>query len=172
MTGETKFIIGAIVATVILVIGIAVLVTRNSPDVAGVGDRFVSDVEIKGLTATPENIDIGQVKYGGGIVTREYKIKNTTGNTIKLRKIVTSCMCTKARVKIGDKNTRFFSMEMNGDLNPLISYDLKAGETAKVEFNFDPAAHGPAGIGLIDRVVTLSFDTGFKELKFNGEVVK
>jgi len=175
MNRETKFIIGVTLGTIILLVGGIFLLSKSSTGYTGSvtgADRFVSDVEAQGLEANPVSIDIGKVGYGDGVVSKEYEVRNTTSATMKLRKIVTSCMCTKARVKIGDKATKFYAMEMNGDKNPIIDYDLPAGATAKIEFQFDPAAHGPAGIGLIDRVITLYFDGGFKEFKFNGEVVK
>ena len=63
-------------------------------------------------------------------------------------------------------------MEGHGDANPAVNLELKAGETAKVVVNFDPAAHGPQGTGAFDRIVWLYFSEGVKELKFNGEVIK
>ena len=109
---------------------------------------------------------------GGGIITKEYEIKNILGKDVELLKITTSCMCTSTNVKIGDNETKFFSMEMGGDKNPLISLKIKKDETAKVTVRFDPAAHGPQGTGPFDRVVSLYFDTGIKELTFAGTVVK
>ncbi len=176
MSKETKYIIGTFAVITALVVGVAILASKptgGSVDGATTGgDRYVSNVLIQGVSANTESIDIGKVGYGGGIVSKVYEIKNDTGRDLKLKKIVTSCMCTKARVVFGDKATKLYAMEMNGDKNPIIDYDFPAGSAAKVEFNFDPAAHGPAGIGPIDRVITLYFDGGFKELKFNGEVVK
>ncbi len=177
MNKETKYIIGTFVVIIALVIGVAVLASKpTGGSVAGSntagGDRYVSNTLVQGVSADTESIDIGKVTYGGGIVSKVYEIKNDTGRDIELKKIVTSCMCTKARVKFMDKTTKFYAMEMNGDKNPIINYDFPAGSSATVEFNFDPAAHGPAGIGPIDRVITLYFDAGYKELKFNGEVVK
>jgi hypothetical protein len=174
MNRETRIIIGVTLGTIALFIGAVILMSGTSSEGTSApgGDRFVSNVQAQGLSASPDSIDIGKVSYGGGIVSKVYEIQNTTGDMMKLRKIVTSCMCTKARVQFDDKTTKFYSMEMNGDKNPIINYDFQAGSSAKVEFNFDPAAHGPAGIGPVDRVITLYFDGGFKELKFSGEVVK
>jgi hypothetical protein len=174
LSKETKYIIGTLLVLAAIIIGVAVLASKPTSGNTGSigGDRFINNVVAQGISAAPESIDIGKVAYRGGIVSKEYEIKNTTGAAMKLRKIITSCACTKARVVIGDKSTKFYSMEMSGDKNPIIDYDFPAGATAKVEFQFDPTAHGPAGIGLIDRVITLYFDAGFKELKFNGEVVK
>lgn len=171
MTKEGKIIIAVIVGTIILIGGLAFWMTKSSS--GGVGDKFIQNAEITNLEAIPSgNLNLGKVAYGGGIVSKNFEVKNTSDRGIKLRKITTSCMCTTAKVKVGNKETKFYGMEMNGDLNPLIDYDLPAGAVAQVIFDFDPAAHGPSGVGTFDRVITLFFDAGFKELKFNGEVVK
>lgn len=172
MTKEAKFIIAGIVGTIVLIGGLAFFMTKNSAGGSG-KDSFVSANEATNLEASPSSgMDLGQVKYDGGIVSKTFEVKNISDKSIKLRKIVTSCMCTTAKVKIGDRETKLYGMEMNGDLNPLVDYDLSAGATAQVIFNFDPAAHGPQGVGVFDRIITLYFDAGYKELRFNGEVVK
>ena len=48
---------------------------------------------------------------------------------------------------------------------------LAPGESAQVEVVFDPAAHGPAGIGQTDRVVTIENGAGaVLELRFSALV--
>lgn len=171
MSKEGKIILAVIIGTIVLIGGLAFVMTKSAG--GGGGDKFIQNVEAAEITASPSGIlNLGQVAYGGGIVSKSFDIKNTSGKSIKLRKITTSCMCTTAKVRIGDKETRLFGMEMNGDLNPLVDHDLPAGATAQVIFNFDPAAHGPQGIGAVDRVITVFFDVGYKNLEFDGEVVK
>ena len=167
MSKETKFIIGAAVLTLSLIIGLTLFISAR-----GSQEKTLVMTEIKGLEAPIINYELGDVPINGGIVTKEYEIKNTSGSDMELVKIVTSCMCTSAAVKVGDDETRSFSMEMGGDKNPLISVKLKKDETAKVTVRFDPAAHGPQGTGPFDRVISLYFDTGIKELTFAGTVVK
>ncbi len=129
---------------------------------------------VLGLEVNPGSYDLGNIPINGGLVTREYEIKNVTDKTLKLKKIATSCMCTKAKVSLGEKETNLFGMEGHGDKNPSVNLELPAGESAKVTAVFDPAAHGPQGIGAIDRSVYLTFSdpVGMKELKFNGVVVQ
>jgi hypothetical protein len=170
MTKEGKFIIGAFVATILMVVGAVFWFSGRSGAVSK-GDSLVGNARIEVIEVSPDSIDLGRVEYGGGIVSKEFEIKNTSAETLKLRKITTSCMCTKAKVQIGDRETKFFSMEMAGDLNPLVDLDLPAGETARVMFQFDPAAHGPQGAGPFDRVVVLYFAEGFIDLGFGGEVI-
>ena len=174
MTKEGKTILAIIVGTILLVGGFAFLMTRASSGSNSNGkDSYINNVEAANLGASPSGrIDLGKVPYRGGIISKSFDIKNTSTSAIKLRKITTSCMCTVAKVKLGNKETKFYGMEMNGDLNPLLDFDLPAGETAQVIFEFDPAAHGPQGIGAVDRVIMIFFDVGYKILEFDGEVVK
>jgi len=167
MSNETKFIIGAVVITVGLIFGLTFFISAK-----GAKEKTLITTEVLGISANPTNYDLGEMPIKGGIVTREYEIKNTSDRDMELIKIVTSCMCTRAGVKAESGETKFFAMEMGGDKNPIISLKIKKGETAKATVRFDPAAHGPAGIGPIDRKVSLYFDTGLKELSFKGVVVK
>ncbi len=167
MPKEPKFLIGAFIFTILLVVGLAFLISAKEKKVSQIPTNSVLGIE-----STPANYDLGDVPINGGIVSKEYEIKNTSGKDMNLLKIVTSCMCTTASVKIGDKETNFYGMEMTGDANPLVNFKLKNGEIAKVTTKFDPAAHGPEGVGPFDRVVSLYFDSGIKELTFKGVVVK
>jgi len=166
MSKDIKFISAAFLVSIVVIVGVAFVFSKKSS-----GDTEIPTTEVLGLTASPQSYDLGSVPISGGIVSRDYEIKNTTSGKLTLKKIATSCMCTTARVKIGDKETRFFGMEMTGDKNAPVSLEIPAGESAKVTVNFDPAAHGPAGTGPFDRIVWLSFAQGMKELKFNGTVV-
>jgi len=54
---------------------------------------------------------------------------------------------------------------------PRLEERLAPGATAQVEVVFDPAAHGPAGIGQTDRIVTIGNDGGPPlELRFSALV--
>lgn len=125
------------------------------------------------IEANPSFYELGQVPLNGGVVTKEYEIKNTHSEEIILKKIATSCMCTRAKVVSEGQETEFFGMEHPGDRNKTISFLLAAGESAKVLVEFDPAAHGPQGVGPFDREVWLTFTdpVGVKSLKFSGTVV-
>ncbi len=161
-----KFLIIGIVFTLLLIGGGVVLLSNSKTDTA-------VTAQVEGLEVNPESYDLGDVPINGGVITKEYDVKNTTDKVLKLKKIATSCMCTKAKVTIGEKKTKLFGMEGMGDSNPPVNLELKAGEVAKVTAIFDPAAHGPQGVGPIDRTVMLTFSdpVGIKELKFKGVVV-
>lgn len=165
MAKDTKFLIGAFLVSILVIVGVAFLLSSKSQT-----EAEMPTTEVAGLTASPEGYDLGDVAIKGGIISKDYEIKNTTSETLNLKKIATSCMCTTAKVRVGDKETRFFGMEMAGDSNPPLDLAIPKGETAKVSVEFDPAAHGPEGVGPFDRIVWLYFSQGVKELKFNGVV--
>lgn len=106
-------------------------------------------------------------------MVKTYEVKNVSGNTLKLKKIATSCMCTKAKIKIGDRETRFFGMEGHTDKNPSVNLEFPKDAVATVIVEFDPAAHGPRGVGPFERIVYLTFSdpAGVKELKLSGTVI-
>lgn len=168
MQKDTKILLGIIVGFVILLVVGVYFLTKGVKE-----DENIPYQDVAGIATTPESYDLENVPIKGGVVTKEYEIKNTTDKVIKIKKIATSCMCTTASVEIGSKKTGFFGMEMQGDKNAPINLEMAANETGRVIVNFDPAAHGPSGVGPFDRIVWLTFSDpgGVKELKFNGTVV-
>ena len=161
----------------ILILGGAILIAGNfifrpfSPKT--VVNPIVAPEEAQKIEITPTFIDIGKVPFSGGIVDRGYEIKNGTDRTLVVRKIVTSCMCTRASIQVDGKQTNFYAMEMGGDKNPRITFEIPGGKTAKLVVKFDPAAHGLQGVGKVDRSVWITFadPVGVREVKFSGEVV-
>lgn len=164
---DPKILAGLIFATLLLIGGGVVLLGGKPTAIPEVTS------EVLGIEASPSFYDLGDVAINGGIVTKEYSVKNTTNGVIKLKKVTTSCMCTTASVQIGGKETKFFGMEGHGDANPPVNIEMKPGEEGKVMVKFDPAAHGPQGTGPFNRVVYLNFSdpAGIKELTFSGTVV-
>jgi len=166
MSNETKFLIGASVFTLLVIVGLAIFISSKEKNISQIPTNAVLGIE-----STPASYDFGDVPINGGIVTKEYEVKNTSDGDMELLKITTSCMCTTASLRVGDKETKFLGMEMVGDKNPLLDLKLKKGETGKVTVKYDPAAHGPTGTGPFDRIIWLYFDEGVKELTLNGTVV-
>ena len=166
MGKDVKIFLGIIGFTFLLVVGLAFVQGREK----GEPENF-SDV--LGLVAKTEYYDLGDVPINGGIVTKEYEVENNTDKVMKLKKIATSCMCTKASFEIGGKKTKFFGMEGHGDKNPPVNIEIAPQTQAKVIMQFDPAAHGPQGVGPFDRSVLLTFSEpkGVREFKFGGTVV-
>lgn len=114
--------------------------------------------------------DFGRISMAQGIVNHRFNIKNTSGVPITIGKMYTSCMCTTASLII--KSTRFGPVGMPGHgAVPSLNQTINPNEEAVVEVVFDPAAHGPAGVGRIQRTVTLENTSGTPvELVFSAIV--
>jgi|SRR3990172_1302 len=164
---DSKILIGIALVTLLLIGGGVVLLGGKSEG----STQVASDV--LGIETNPSFYDLGEVPINGGIVTKEYSFKNTTESSIKLKKVATSCMCTEASVQLGGEETKFFGMEGHGDANPPVNIEIPGGAEGKVVVKYDPAAHGPQGVGPFNRIVYLTFSdpAGIKELTFNGTVV-
>ena len=111
------------------------------------------------LEIAEERFDFGTISMANGNVSYAFKVKNVGPEEVILYKLFTSCMCTKATLKIGDKKFGPFGMPSHVAI-PTIRAILSPQETAEIEAVFDPNAHGPAGVGKIERVVTLENNAG------------
>ena len=81
-------------------------------------------------------------------------------------------MCTVAYLETvdGDAEKGPFSMVGHGGTVPKANEIIKPGESRKIRVVFDPNAHGPAGVGIINRVVTLEDSLG-RVLEFQIKAV-
>ena len=111
------------------------------------------------LAALTMKYNFGSISMARGKVSHRYLIRNTGAGPILIRKIYTSCMCTTATLVKGARRSDPFGMPGHG-LIPTINEPMKPGEDALIEVVFDPAAHGPAGIGPVNRVVTVENSGG------------
>jgi len=103
--------------------------------------------------------DFGTISMAKGDVKHVFKIKNTGTETVVINKIYTSCMCTTATIDTGDKKFGPYGMPGHGFI-PKINEALNPEEEADVEVVFDPKAHGPAGVGRIERAVRIENNAG------------
>jgi len=114
--------------------------------------------------------DLGTVSMAGGKVKFGYLVKNTGAEPLTINRVYTSCMCTVAMLTTAEGPKGPFGMPGHGLPNSVRAV-LAAGDTARVEVVFDPAAHGPSGLGRIDRVVTLeSAESAPLELRMTAMV--
>jgi len=115
--------------------------------------------------------DFGRIKMKEGVVTTDFLIKNNSQQVLTLKEIYTSCMCTEATITTAAGVKRGpFGMPGHG-LVPDPDLTLAPGEEATVTAFFDPAAHGPAGVGPVDREIILTTTDGQKlRLGFTGLV--
>ena len=122
------------------------------------------------LSAPEPSFDFGSVSMAAGNVTHRYTIRNANAAPVVIRKISTSCMCTTAQLVKGGKKLAIYGMPGHGYV-PRLDEPIAPEEQAVVEVVFDPAAHGPAGIGRVERFVTVYTDAEQAlELSFNALV--
>ncbi|HEY4515352.1 MAG TPA: DUF1573 domain-containing protein [Candidatus Paceibacterota bacterium] len=116
------------------------------------------------LTASETLYDFGTISMKNGDVTNEFTVTNPTEQNIKIDTILTSCMCTRAYLVFPDGKTKGpFGMPGMGYVPPA-NETIEGGGTRVIRVVYDPNAHGPAGVGRIDRLVTLTDSSG-NELK-------
>ena len=126
------------------------------------------------LEITPSGmVDLGSVSMRNGIVTTTYAIRNTGAGPLTIRNLQTSCMCTSAQLEVAGKKSSKFGMAGHGLSSRGWSMEIPANEEGTLYVYFDPNAHGPAGVGPIQRVVTFTTDDSEHssvELEFKGLV--
>ena len=117
--------------------------------------------DVKSVLAVPETFyDFGNISMKDGVVSKEFTVSNPTDKNIALSKVFTSCMCTTALIVRPDGSVNGpFGMPGHNAVPPA-NEDIKAGESRVIRVVFDPNAHGPAGVGTIERFVTLAEDSG------------
>ncbi|MBI2590851.1 MAG: DUF1573 domain-containing protein [Candidatus Blackburnbacteria bacterium] len=155
-----------IVLTFVVIGGLVYYVGANPPGAAQIGK--VENAKI-GIPET--KFSFGDIPYSGSPVKHSFKIKNTGTSDITIGNLTTSCMCTKTYFQNGQEK----SPEMVMGARSAWTGKLFPGQEGEVVAIFDPAYHGPQGVGPISRVV--SFETNDPsrptvELNFDGNVVR
>lgn len=122
------------------------------------------------LVLESKEYDFGTISMARGKVNTVFKVKNPSSQSATIKKIYTSCMCTSASFIKGNDRLGPFGMQGHGFI-PNINQELRAGEEAQIEVVFDPAAHGPSGIGSITRQIILETgDNGKLALEISATV--
>jgi len=113
----------------------------------------------------------GKVSMRDGVVRHDFKLKNDSGEAMRITSVSTSCMCTKAVVVApdGEKQGPFGMPGHGGSSSADIA--VPAGEEVTVQVVFDPAAHGPAGVGRVSREIGLTTDKGQTVMSFVADVM-
>jgi len=122
------------------------------------------------LIASEKLYDFGAISMKDGLVRKVFKVSNPGEQDINLEKISTSCMCTVVYIIEQDGNKKGpYGMPGHG-IVPKANEIIKIGEMRDIEVVYDPNAHGPAGVGMINRLVYLEDSNGNKlqfEIKAN-----
>lgn len=116
--------------------------------------------------------DFGSISMRAGKVSNSFQLKNESSEPLELSKAYTSCMCTTAFLSVNGKRVGPFGMPGHGfGGSTAVSETIAPGSEAVLEVIFDPAAHGPAGIGRADRTVFVETKTGeVREFRFVATV--
>ena len=111
------------------------------------------------LAAEKTFYDFGSISMAAGNVSQMFKVRNTGSEPIEIEKMYTSCMCTTASMMLDGKKFGPYGMPGHG-FAPSMNQKMMPDEEAEVEVIFDPAAHGPSGVGRIDRTVFIENSAG------------
>lgn len=104
-----------------------------------------------------------QVGINDGNVEKIFEIKNSGTETLVLSDVITSCMCTTAQLILSGEESPVFGMHSKSNYE----MEVPAGETAELKVVFDPAFHGPGGVGPINRQIKVATnDLNNPELNF------
>lgn len=121
MNTDTKIIVGAIAASVLIIVGAVVVLGRDtSPKREQLGSASMS------IDKTLE--DFGSMKVSDEKTAR-FTITNTSpDSTLRLWGVKTSCDCTFAKIAIDGKETGEFSMHAGGPLKNWIGEVAPGGQ--------------------------------------------
>lgn len=158
---KNKNIIVFIVIVTLALAGFALLgASRPSGGPASLGNLVNNQSGSSGsLVVSEASYDFGTISMRRGNVQRVFTVKNTSQEAVTVTKLYTSCMCTTATLVKSEKKIGPFGMPGHGFM-PSIKETLAPQEEVEVEVIFDPAAHGPSGIGRIERLIYVENDAG------------
>lgn len=144
--GVDYFLLSIILATLTILGVVIFLGTKlgSTPDVSASANTKIEVEETRH--------NWGDIDYDIGVISKTFTIKNTGNDTLKLYDIKTSCMCTTAQLKTDDSTSKKFGMH---EKVPEV-FEVPAGETVEVFVEFQPAFHGPSGLGPITRLITMN----------------
>jgi hypothetical protein len=138
---NNRLAIGILMGTAALIAGGFYLAARLSTP-AGVKMSQNASAVVMGKTQERGDVSINQ-----GLVITDFIIKNAGSDSLALYDVTTSCMCTVARVEVGSVVSPDFRM---GERSSYVA-NIPPGDTATVKLIFDPAFHGPNGLGTVTR---------------------
>lgn len=165
-------IIAFIIVIVALFIGLSILGRPVENKNKNENVKTSNSLSASALKASETFYDFGTIRMKNGLASKTFQVSNLSEQDINLEKISTSCMCTAAYIIGQDGNKKGpFGMPGHGGNVPKANETIKAGETRDIEVVYDPNAHGPAGVGRIERSVFLEDENNkIIEFKFKANV--
>lgn len=166
MKNSSLILFGGVI--LLIAVGLAFIAKSDAPT------PRVSTNGASVLAATEDFFDFGTIKMRDGKVSRVFTVRNDSAEQMTIQSVYTSCMCTEALVTdaLGKEHGPF---GMPGHTSPRTKIEVGAGESVSVKAIFDPAAHGPSGVGLAERSIYLETSSAEKprvELKFKAVVTR
>ncbi|MDP2695742.1 MAG: DUF1573 domain-containing protein [bacterium] len=120
-----------------------------------VADNLNTNASLGPLISVESEFDFGMISMARGRVNHSFTIKNDSSSPITINKIYTSCMCTSATIIDGlGQRIGPFGMPGHGGASRA-NAEIAPQEFMTIEAVFDPAAHGPSGVGLAQRSIYL-----------------
>lgn len=151
---------GAVVISLLLLVGVVMIFSKSGSTTA----EIVASGKVEAITVNNSH-DWGTISMKDGKVEAIFEVKNDGSETLKLYDVITSCTCTTAQLILGDNKSPLFGMHSKFDY----VLEIPSGETAQVKAVFDPAFHGPTGVGQISRQITVKTnDASRPQLTFNA----
>lgn len=155
---ENKVILLIMLVSFLILGGGIFLVSKTSSS-----PQVEYSLSAKAWTVESTSFDWGQIPMYNGLARKTFTIKNTGTDLLKLFNIKTSCHCTVARISIDGKESQNFGMS---GVSSWVG-EVKPGKEAKLIAEFDPAYHGPQGVGPITRFVSVETnDKGNQKITF------
>lgn len=153
MTKQIKIII----AVAVTVVGFGVLLFLNQPTEHE--QMQGTSAEHNVLSSDQQSYDFGTISMKDGKVKTTFKVKNPTAEALTLSKLYTTCMCTDAKLVVNGSTEGPFGMPGHGSI-PTFEQKLEPNQEADIEVEYDPNAHGPSGVGRIERSVIVEGQGG------------
>ena len=153
LKSNTHWTLYSLIAITVIAIGFGVYRSQQSAATTQ-APRQEPPAQAGSLVSLKPSVDLGTISMAAGNVSFRYLIKNTGAAPLTINRIFTSCMCTSAMLVTGTQRKGPFGMPGHGP-STAVRAPLAPGELATVEVVFDPAAHGPSGLGRIERSVTV-----------------
>ena len=175
MDKKTKRIVLWSIIGLLILVGTFMLISANGNNETKKGSETTT-YSASAITSGESNFDFGTISMEDGPVSHNFKVTNDGTEPVQIGKIYTSCACTTAYIidSSGEKYGKF-GMPGHRGLRATADVVVQPGESVEVEAIFDPAFHGPSGVGLIDRSIYLETNSAKSpklELRFRATVVK
>lgn len=156
-----------IIIIIVAILALGGLIYIGRPDGKNMPPPVQAEANV--LSAVGESkYDFGSISMKNGVVNNTFQIRNDSAEPITIEKIYTSCMCTAAYfVKPDGSKIGPFGMPGHGGNTSMPGHGsgeagevLNPGETREIYVEFDPNAHGPAGVGRIARDIVVENSAG------------